>query len=302
MIELFHAFRAIHSVRIDKPYGFSRHGFTLIESMVALLVGSIVIGSIYTIYTAVQREYRSQQVRLSLNQNLRCALAVLEQQIRMAGFDPHGTGRFGITDVRRYSLKDTRPDSKGQPALFFTMDLDEDGFPDSRNNYRNKEFVNFRIRDDANIGRRYLAWDSGEGRFPLAEKIHHIGFAYGIDVDEDGKRDTWKNGPFLIWAVDSNNDNMLDTHLDANNDGFIDEDDDIDGDGRITAADGGVLNPPVPLDRIRSVRLWILAVSPQPLKGHVDHRVYVVGDRLVPANGDGYVRRLVETVIECRNL
>jgi type IV pilus assembly protein PilW len=294
--------KAMEMIRCGKTNLFSRQGFTLIELMLALLVGVIVTGSIYTVYASVQRDYRSQQLRVSMNQNLRCALAVVEQQIRMAGFDPQGTGRFGITDVRRYSMKNTLPDAEGQPALFFTLDMDEDGFPDSRNNYRNKEFVNFRIRDDTNIGRRYLAWDSGEGRHPLAENIHHIGIAYGIDADEDGIRDTWGKGPFLIWAVDSDNDNLLDTCLDANGDGVIDERDDTNGDGRITAADGCVLNPPVPLERIRSVRLWILAVSAHLIKGHADHRVYVVGDQILPAASDGFVRRLVETVIECRNL
>jgi type IV pilus assembly protein PilW len=285
-----------------QPPDYGRQGLTLVELMVALLVGIFVIASVYSVHATMQREYRSQQLRVSMLQNLRGALIILEQQIRMAGFDPEGSGRFGIIDVRRYALAGTLPDPEGQPALFFTMDLDEDGFPDSRNNYRNREFANFRIREDKNIQRRYLAWDNGSGRHPVAENIHFIAFAYGIDADGDGRRDTWGNGPFLIWAVDTNNDNRLDTHLDVNNDGVIDERDDTDGDGRITAADGGALNPPITLDRVRAVRVWLLAVSAHPLKGHADHRVYVVGDQIIPANGDGFVRRLVETVIGCRNL
>ena len=280
----------------------SQQGFTLIELLMALFVGLIAIASVYTVYATVQREYRSQQLKVSMHQNLRAALAILDQQIRMAGFDPEGSGRFGITNVRRYSLVDTLPDPNGQPALFFTMDLDEDGFPDSRNNYRKREFVNFRIREDTNIGRRYLSWDNGAGRKQLAETIHHIGFAYGIDADGDGRRDAWNDGPFLIWAVDTDNDNLLDTHLDVNNDGIIDARDDMDGDERITAADGGGFINPVGLEHVRSVRVWLLAVSAHPVKGHMDQGIYVVGDRILRGNGDGYVRRLMETVIACRNL
>jgi type IV pilus assembly protein PilW len=283
-------------------------GFTLVELLIALLIGIIAIGAVYMVYIAQQKEYRGQQLRVSMQQNLRGAMAVLEQQIRMAGFDPEESGRFGITDVRRYSLSDSRPDPDGEPALFYSMDLDENGAPDARGSRnfngdpRNREFANFRVLDDKKIGRRYLAWDNGNGRRELAENITSIGFAYAVDADGDGQRDVWDGGPFAVWAVDADNDNLLDTHLDSNNDGFIDERDDTDGDGRITAADGCAIKPPIGLDKIRAVRIWLLAVSAYPVKGHVEQRGVAVGDRIFPPDERGFVRRLLETVVDCRNL
>ena len=86
------------------------------------------------------------------------------------------------------------------------------------------------------------------------------------------------------------------------NDGLIDEKDDTNGDHRITAADGGGLNPPIDLDRIRAVRVWLLSVCALPVKGHLDNRSHIVGDRIIPAANDEVMRRVLEATIECRNL
>jgi len=280
----------------------TKHGFTLVEVLVALVVGLVVIGAVYSVYTVQQREYRSQQVRLALQQNLRAAMVIMEEEIRMAGYDPQGSGRFGIIDVRRYDTVLNEQNPEGQPALFYTVDVDENGVPDARNGNRNREWPNLRVSQDNDTGRRFLSWDNGGGRHPLAEDIVAMGLAFAVDADGDGRIDVWDDGRHLIWAVDSDNDNLLDTHLDANDDGIIDAHDDTDADGRITAADGGRIDPPLPLQCIRMVRLWLLAASAYPVRGHWDNRTYVVGDRVFGPAVDGRMRRLLETTIACRNL
>jgi type II secretory pathway component PulJ len=289
-----------------------RRGFTLVELMIALVVAIIAIGAVYAVYSVQQREYRNQQLRQAILQNLRGAMVIMELQIRMAGFDPEDSGRFGITDVRRYDLVTTDADPGGQPALFFTVDVDENGapeegrpaghYPDGSNRYRNREHCNFRMRDDKTTGRRYLAWDNGGGRKTLAENIQAMGLAYGVDNDGDGRIDTWAGGAFPVWAVDADGDNRLDTHLDADNNGVIDERDDTNGDLRITAEDGGKIDPPIGVESIRSVRVWLLAASAHPVQGHFNQRPYVVGDRIYQDSGDHMVRRMEQTTIVCRNL
>ena len=281
----------------------TRHqGFTLVELLVAMVVGMVAVGAIYAIYTTQLRSYRHHQLLLEMQHNLRAAMVILEQQIRMAGFDPEQSGRFGITDVRRYDLVGTGVDPEGQPAIFYTLDVDENGALDPRNTYRNRENCDFRARNDGSSGRRYLAWDNGMGRHPVAENIEAKGLAYAVDVNGDGRLDRWKGGPHLIWAVDTTNDNMLDTHLDINDDGVIDANDFLEGSGRIDAATGVAINPPIPVDRIKAVRVWLLAVSARPVPGYMDSNTYVVGDRLISGNYDGHMRRVIETMIECRNL
>ncbi|MCJ8501929.1 PilW family protein [Desulfatitalea alkaliphila] len=278
-----------------------KDGFSLVEVLIAMVVGAVALGAVYGVYATQLRGYRHHQVLLDLQQQLRGASVVMAQQVRMAGFDPEGSGAFGVTDVRRYSVKGTGPDPEGQPALFYNFDLDEDGVPDPRNGFRNREHCNFRVRRIAGEGRWVLAWDNGMGRHPVAERIRMLGLAYAVDADGDGVLDRWRGGPHLTWAVDTTNDNFLDTHLDVNNDGVIDRRDFPEGADRIDGAAGTAIEPPIPVDRIRAVRIWLLAESAAPVKGHVDLGVHVVGDRLVRGTGDGHLRRVVEKTVVCRN-
>ena len=277
-------------------------GFTLLEVLIALAVGLIAIGAAYSVYDAQLKAHRNRKLSLELQQNLRAALMFVEQEIRIAGFDPEGSGHFGIVDVRRYELEGTGTDDAGQPALFYTVDHDENGELDARNHDRNKEHCSFRIRHDPAIGRRYLSWDNGAGRHPVSETIHQIGFAYGVDADEDGRLDTWNGGTHLVWAVDSDNDNRLDTHLDANGDGVIDPSDDTNGDGRIDPADGGAIDPPLSVDRIRAIRVWLLARSRTPVPGRYDANRLVVGDRISAPVDGRFMRKVIEADVIARNL
>ena len=278
-------------------------GFTLVEVLVALVVALIALAAIYSTFVVQQQMFGNQRLVMSAQQNLRGALLILEQELRMVGYDPEDSGGFGVVDVRRYDLvhhHECNPD--GQPVLFYTYDVDEDGRLDDENNQRNKEHAKFRISDMHNDGHICLTYDNGAGRNPLAENIQAIGFAFAIDSDGDGRCDTWPGGGDLIWAVDSDNDNMLDADLDTNGDGVIDEKDDANGDRRIDRADGRPLNPQVSLRHVKAVRVWVLAVTTGRLQGENDHRIHVVGDRILAPADDGKKRFVLQTRVQCRNL
>lgn len=279
------------------------HGFTLVELLVALVVSTVAIGAVYSTFAVQQRYFGNQRQMMRAQQNLRAALLIFEQELRMVGYDPEECGGFGVVDVRRYDVvhsHECTPD--GQPVLFYTYDVDEDGRLDDRNNQRNKEHAKFRISDTHNDGQVCLTWDNGAGRYPLAENIQAIGFAYAIDTDGDGRCDSWPGGGGLIWAVDSDNDNLLDADIDTNGDGAIDEKDDVNGDHRIDMTDGRLLNPQVPLRCIKAVRVWVLAVTPERLQGWDENRIHVVGDRIFTPANDGKKRFVLQTQVHCRNL
>ncbi|MCP4744785.1 MAG: hypothetical protein GY874_01390 [Desulfobacteraceae bacterium] len=279
-----------------------RHGFTLIEVMFALCICISIAFLGYKTYTTQTEKYRNQRLIISSRQNLRGAMTILEQQIRMAGYDPHNSGKFGITDVRHYDLVKTNLNDSGQPALSFTLDVDEDGVYNNEENRRPNELFKFRIRKNKSYGRICLTWDKGQGGFPIAENIHGLGFAYAIDEDKDGFADTWAGGEHLIWAVDTDNDNLLDTNIDTNNDGKINENDDVNKDKNITAVDGGELERQVSPNCIKYVRVWFLSVTSQPEKGERQNRRLVVGQHLYDSNQGSLRREVLETTIACRNL
>jgi type IV pilus assembly protein PilW len=288
----------IGNVRMKfKFYSVSAFGFTLIEMMIALCIALIVAGAIYSVYIVQLHEYTHQQLKLAAIQNLRCAMAILEQQIRMAGMDPEDSDQFGITDVRKYDLIDTQPNPNGCPGISFSRDINENGSFDG-----GKEIVSFRIRKDMTSDRVYLAWNMGSGRFPMAENITAIGFAFAIDLDRNGKSDVGPGEENTIWAVDTDNDNFLDANIDSNNDGRIDQEDDTNSDKQITGADGSPLDNPVSVIFIKAVRVWLLAETTNKMGNTAATRVFVVGDRLYESSKNGNQRIVIETIIEGRNL
>ena len=282
---------------------FCCNGFTIVELVIAMAVTLVSITAVYSVYVVQQRHYGNQQLLQTSQENLRGALLVIEHELRMIGYDPEDMGGFGVTDVRRYHIAKYRePDITGQPVLYYTCDLDEDGRLDDRNHGSNREHPKIRISDIHGDGHICLTWDNGSGRHPLAENIQALGFAYAVDADGDENLDHWAGGEHVIWAVDSDNDNLLDTHIDTNDDGLIDEKDDANGDRRIDGNDGGALDSPLPPDRIRSIRVWLLATTAGPLQGMRENRVYVVADRIISTTGDGFKRLVLESRVECRNL
>ena len=95
-------------------------GFTLIEILVALALSGIVLTAIYTAYQSQHKTYIAQESVAKMQQNLRAAMYLMIQEIRMAGYDPRGTANAGIETADPGELK-------------FTKDLDGDGTIDSGN-------------------------------------------------------------------------------------------------------------------------------------------------------------------------
>lgn len=284
----------------------SIQGFSLIELIIAMGVGVIAIGAVFSVYTIQLRCYRDQELLLTAQQNLRAGLLIVEKELRMAGYDPLDTGQFGIVDIRRYDLVEKKNISlKGMPVFYYTLDENEDGELDLNRNQKrqvNREHLQLRVSDFGGNRHICLTWDNGSGHRPLAENIVSIGFAYAIDMENDGYLDRWNGGEHTIWAVDSDNDNRLDTHIDTNNDGLINENDDRNNDLKIDGKDGGLLQTPVTLEKIRAVRVWLMAKTAQPVKSLQGRGPFIVGDRIIAAPVDGRTALVFEKIVKCRNL
>ena len=59
----------------------NRKGFTLIELLVAMVIASIVMAAIYSVYRSQTQTYRTQQLVVQMQQNMRAALYLLESEI-----------------------------------------------------------------------------------------------------------------------------------------------------------------------------------------------------------------------------
>ena len=275
-------------------------GFTLVELLVAMVIGAIVMGVIFATHNVQQRTFRQESMKLATMQKARSAMDYLERERRMAGYDRPNSGLFGLTSITpRNTITFTYDLGVGGNADNGVVDADEtvsyflynSGLTPSNRN------------DD--LGRTPPPPGTAEGL--VAVGIEQIGFAYAFDSDNDGQLD-W-NDPTnpgvkddnegIFWAVDWDGDGQLDTNLDTNWDGDIDAAD-FPG-AALPALPGG--GNTVSVDRIRAVKIMVLARSRTQDLNYQDNKSYWLGvNPVTTIPGDGHHRRLLVSTVRLRNL
>ena len=291
-----------------KPVIKNKRGFTLIELMIAMVIGLLIMGTIFQVYTTYQKADVTQRLVVDMLQNARAAMLLMEREIRMAGHAPaatDGQDNDGNSDIDDSDANNDYPGgfpgfvAAGKASIQFTMDYmpDPSWCKDGLNNdaatgdtdtdefdecYANgnttdlNEDIKYMLsgtdlmRDDGN---------DGEAAKVLAYDIEAIAFAYAYDSDDDRQLDTdGATPPNVIWAYDSTGDGNLDYDLTA----------------------GGSLGTPVPISAIRAVKIWLLARTASPIKDYTDTQTYSVGGQSL-AKDDHYKRTLLTTTVYCRN-
>lgn len=76
---------------------YSDHnGFTLIELMIAMVIGSIVMAAVVGAYQIQVRSKNAQEAITDINSSARAALEIMTSELSAAGCDPEGTAGAGI--------------------------------------------------------------------------------------------------------------------------------------------------------------------------------------------------------------
>lgn len=279
-------------------------GFTLAEMMVAVAISGIVLAGVYTAFIAQRQSYDAQEQVTDVQQNTRAAMYMMTRDIRLAGYDPTFSQSFGMTYIGFRDInnaEDLTP--AGISSITFTYDQDQSGGVPAGSDTIRYSICDFPIATPD--GTLDLAREvGGGGRQLVAENIIALGFAYAYDADDNKSLDTYVTtggANAVIWAIDTNNDGNLDTNIDDDGDGDIDEDDGPGpgGNGVIT---GTAIIPVVNMDKIRAVKIWLLAQSSrQDAGGFVDTGTYTVGRQVITPNTN-FRHRLLQTTVYCRNL
>lgn len=247
------------------------NGFTLIEILIALCIGSIVMVAIYSMYITQSKHSVVQDQVSDMQQNLRAAVYMMEKEIRMAGLDPLVMDTFGITAAATNSIT-------------FSADFDSDGILDPG------ETITYSIP----LGTIDLCRNDGGGDIILAQNIEALGFAYAFDDNDDDDALETTPGNNIIWAIDNNGDpSQVEVNLDTTDNGVIDNND--------NPAGAGFAGSPVVLADIRAVKIWVLARTGRQDRDFINTRTYVVADQRITPN-DSFMRRLLTTMVGCRNM
>ena len=136
--------------------GKENSGFSLIELLVALCITSIVIISIYNLFTSQNKSFVVQEQITGMQQDLRAALLMMVKEIRMAGYDPLRRADAGFIDANSNSIG-------------FTFDLNSDG-----NCVGPDETISYTLSAENSLERNDQL---------MAENIQGLEFYYTLDDD-----------------------------------------------------------------------------------------------------------------------
>lgn len=280
-----------------------QRGFTLIELLITVAVSGILMAGVYTAFKSQQDSYLAQEQVAEMQQNLRASIDYMTSELRMAGFDPSQSDNFSITDVRSRDL-DNAFDVNGNPAITFEIDLDADGILDANETFSYSLYqfpVGAPADQDGVVD--LSRTQGGGGRQLLGESVIAMGFAYAytidgdivttnasVDINGDGVVDV--DDQVTVWAIDSDNDNVLDLNIDENADGIIDINDNIAG-----VPLPGVSN----IANIVAMKVWLLARTKVQDRNYTETRTFVVANQRISPN-DNNRYRLVETTVNLRNM
>ncbi|MDH3346700.1 MAG: prepilin-type N-terminal cleavage/methylation domain-containing protein [Desulfobulbaceae bacterium] len=81
-------------------------GFTLIELMFALAISSMIMAVMFKVFTSQQRTFEAQEETVDMQDDLRAALYLMSNELRMAGYNTgSGNNPLGIIDAQNNSLQ-----------------------------------------------------------------------------------------------------------------------------------------------------------------------------------------------------
>jgi type IV pilus assembly protein PilW len=265
--------------------------FTLIELLIAMVISSVVMAAIYATYNAQLKSYVMQQKVVEMHQNARAAMYILERELRLAGYDPLGSGVPGITVAQINAITVTMDITGGEGD---SADNDDDGLfdePGETDGDTDDDFeqVSYRLSNDAN----------------------NDGIADSLDCRL--QRQYW-NAASAAWlpnlASDSDDANVA-IDIDALNFVYLDADGNDLVNYTLTPPQvpDGVVAAPDRRNEIRTVQITIVARAGRNerlgLPGNgLDTRIYMnqQGRTILPAPNDKYRRIVLTADVKCRNL
>lgn len=149
-----------HAKPIRSTAGVCRSGssgFSLVEMMVAIAIGLVVIGAMYSVFTIQNRTFGNQEEIVAMQQSVRAGMDLMAREIAMAGYDPTFLKSFSGITVSSSQLQ-------------IKADLDGNGSIDTASQ------ENIVYAFDATNKR--ITRNIGAGAQPFVENVEAFAFAY----------------------------------------------------------------------------------------------------------------------------
>ncbi len=161
---------------------YKSNGFTIVETLIALAIGSIVISALYQIFHDQQKSFVIQDQVVEMQQNGRAGIYFMTKELRSASFDPEDSGLFGFVsdfdapnDVFAVDIDYANDKSR----VAFTMDDDASG---TINNFEN-ELIAYQFDPSEHTITRFQFSTTGNRWDLIATNIEALDFVF---IDETG--------------------------------------------------------------------------------------------------------------------
>ncbi len=158
----------------------TQQGFSLLETLIALVVSSILTAGIYEVFHSQQNTHRAQSEVVKMQQNMRAGTFLLGRELRSAGFDPTSIGGLGFaTNLPKIGGGQLFPTN-----INYTVDSDRIAFSLNSNDSNNtiddidNERIAYRLngtileRYNSNAATPADAWE------PVIDNVDALNFVY----------------------------------------------------------------------------------------------------------------------------
>jgi prepilin-type N-terminal cleavage/methylation domain-containing protein len=162
----------------------SHKGVTLIELLVALVMGGIIIGGIYRLFVTQTRAYTVQDQVVEVQQGTRSAMEILLRDLRMTGFDDDNNP--GITF--KYP-----PDPNQDVYLLGdnSITVNYEYYDKTALQYQRHTVAYWIDAPSLKLIRQLTVNNVASPQEILLENVGALNFTYGIDTDNNGRVNNW---------------------------------------------------------------------------------------------------------------
>lgn len=144
--------------------GGDARGFTLIEIMIALAIGLVVLGAVYSVFTIQHKTFGNQEEIAAMQQSVRAGMDMITREVRMAGHDPAGVNSDTNTENNFVGVVVSDTQLEIRADLNETVGIDE----------TSEEHIVYAF-DSAN---HRITRNTGGGAQPFVENVQDFTFEY----------------------------------------------------------------------------------------------------------------------------
>jgi len=145
-----------------------------------MLVGMIVLGALYNLFTVQSKILGNQEMAVEMQQNARMAMDILTREMRLAGFNPTvtlskcaGTLPSSLTSTPCVGIQGASTNS-----ISFTSDINGNGDLTPGSSNPNENITYDRYESPSGSGIYALGRTSNGSKQPVVENIQSLTFTY----------------------------------------------------------------------------------------------------------------------------